>query len=574
MTSRGTIIVFSGALGLYTGALSTVVAEKLGWKSVRFSDYIKDTAIAAGKNPDDRKTLQEIGQQLVREKPAEFVEAVLRKGGWKSGERLIIDGLRHAEIHAELERQIGQNDDLRTIHIALNDPKIREDRTRRADGGSGADFAAYKADVTEAQLEESPEFADLILDGLRSRGELATEIIKFCVPGCKAAPLDDRDEAVSKMEPLIIEAPLQETVRKLIAEAAAFASEVPPGVRKPLADLVRAMNCYYSNRIEGHNASPREIALALGSDYEQDAQKRFWQAEARAHISVQKQIDDGGLLDQSPTTSASLRRIHDRFFSEFPKAEWISNPDTGEQACVIPGDFRKSDVKVREHKPPSPGAVPRFIARFEQVYAALTDPEQIIFQSASMHHRLLWIHPFADGNGRVARLVSDAVLSRTLKTHSLWSVSRGLALNDEKYKSHLRACDLGRRNDQDGRGNLSQETIVEFTKFFLQICIEQVDFMRQRLKLDAMQKHIDEWVDTCVAFDRTDKAASKLIRVVLERGAIGVVEGKKQLTEGTDKDQTIKYLTDAGVVKMRGEALTFGLPTHLVERFLPGLFPN
>jgi len=56
------------------------------------------------------------------------------------------------------------------------------------------------------------------------------------------------------------------------------------------------------------------------------------------------------------------------------------------------------------------------------------------------HHRLLWIHPFLDGNGRVARLMSHAILLNTLDTGAVWSVARGLARNVQEYKRHLSAC--------------------------------------------------------------------------------------------------------------------------------------
>ena len=64
------------------------------------------------------------------------------------------------------------------------------------------------------------------------------------------------------------------------------------------------------------------------------------------------------------------------------------------------------------------------------------------FAAAAAHHRLLWIHPFLDGNGRVARLMSHAMLLDTLESGGVWSIARGLARNVAAYKGHLAACDL------------------------------------------------------------------------------------------------------------------------------------
>src|SRR2546422_753682 len=82
--------------------------------------------------------------------------------------------------------------------------------------------------------------------------------------------------------------------------------------------------------------------------------------------------------------------------------------------------------------------------------------------TAAAHHRLLWIHPFMDGNGRVARLMSHAMMLDKLDTGAVWSVARGLARNVSEYKKLLADCDLPRRNDLDGRGALSEEALAEF----------------------------------------------------------------------------------------------------------------
>ena len=143
---------------------------------------------------------------------------------------------------------------------------------------------------------------------------------------------------------------------------------------------------------------------------------------------------------------------------------------------MVPGDLRLRDVRVGRHIPVSPGAVPRFLARFEETYGNLGRSETIM-TAAAAHHRLLWIHPFLDGNGRVARLMSHAVLLEVLDTGGIWSVARGLAHNETAYKDHLMACDQPRRNDLDGRGPRSEEALASFTRFFLETALDQVKFM-------------------------------------------------------------------------------------------------
>jgi Fic family protein len=287
---------------------------------------------------------------------------------------------------------------------------------------------------------------------------------------------EDRGESIGLMEPLLIgetsrhRTALTDLAIELTSCSAGFRRSLPDGVLTALADLVRSMNCYYSNLIEGHDTQPVDIERALKNDYSAEPEKRNLQLEAIAHIAVQKWIDDGGLKGRA-TTAAGIQEMHRRFAELLPEELlWTEEPDTGERIKVIPGKLRERDVdvKVGRHVPVSPGAVPRFMERFEAGYRHLGKSSAIL-AAAGAHHRLLWIHPFLDGNGRVARLMSYAMLLETLDTGGIWSIARGLARNESTYKSQLIACDLERRNDLDGRGHLSEETLADFTKFFLQI---------------------------------------------------------------------------------------------------------
>ena len=325
MAGQGTIIAISGAKGVYTSALSVVLSELLGWKRVKFSDYLRDLAAAEGERPDDTAVLQRIGQQLVREQPDQFVAAVLKLADWKAGDNLVLDGLRHAEIFTELQRQVGSSADLHVVHIAIQDRADRADRAKRSEGLSTQEFEDYDKDETEKQVEETPAYATLRLNGADPRGELARTIIRRLLPDMQFPALADDGENISAMEPMVIGTRLELLARDLIREAGDFAREVPRGLAQPLANLVRAMHCYYSNLIEGHNAPLADIDLALNGDYEKDPQKRHLQAEAKAHIEVQRWIDGGGLADQPASSSTSFTAIHDRFFLEFPEPQWIEN---------------------------------------------------------------------------------------------------------------------------------------------------------------------------------------------------------------------------------------------------------
>ena len=120
-------------------------------------------------------------------------------------------------------------------------------------------------------------------------------------------------------------------------------------------------------------------------------------------------------------------------------------------------------------------------------YRSLPGTELAVVGLACAHHRLVWVHPFVDGNGRTARLHSHLVLHALGLSGGLWSPMRGLARTHEAYYARLSNADLPRRNDLDGRGPLSQEELVAFAAYFLDTCLDQVGFMRGMLELGGLR---------------------------------------------------------------------------------------
>ena len=115
------------------------------------------------------------------------------------------------------------------------------------------------------------------------------------------------------------------------------------------------------------------------------------------------------------------------------------------------------------------------------------------------HHRLLWLHPFVDGNGRTGRLHTHLVLMSLGLTQGLWSPMRGMARDVDNYYARLNNANLPRRNDFDGRGPLSQEELVAFCAWLLDVCLDQVRFMRGLLALDALKARISDLLGWLVA---------------------------------------------------------------------------
>ena len=394
--------------------------------------------------------------------------------------------------------------------------------------------------------------------------------------------LPDRGEDVSAMEPLLVSessrhrARLNELVFELVSAATAFKTSLPDGMVEALSDLVRSMNCYYSNLIDGHNTHPVDIERALTEDYSANTEQRNLQLEAKAHVATQRWIDEGGLIGKAATFAAVLD-VHRRFESALPlELLWVEDQKTKRRVPVVPGVPRTDFAKVGRHVAISPGAVPRFMTRWEAAYGRLSKFETVL-QSAAAHHRLLWIHPFADGNGRVTRLISYAMLLEALDTGGIWSIARGLARAEDRYKQHLAECDLARRNDLDGRGALSEEALAGFTVFFLETCLDQMKFMAELMQPAALRKRIMDWAKeeerVGGIMENSHRAlAHVLTNRELERKDVPEVVG---LDDRKARRVTAR-LNERGIITATTHKSPFRIafPASLAPALLPGLYPR
>lgn len=383
------------------------------------------------------------------------------------------------------------------------------------------------------------------------------------------------------MEPMVPEEAsrlLDDDIIPLIAEANQLAGRVHPILRESIGDLVRSMNCYYSNVIEGHFTHPRDIDRALANDFSTEPKKRDLQQEAVAHIHVQKLIDTGRDPDAWPASAAYASWLHEEFCSHLPpEMLFVIDDKTGEKLEIVPGAWRKRDVMVGRHIPPPHEDLPRFMARFDTAYGSppLSKMRQIQTVGA-VHHRLLWIHPFLDGNGRVARLMSHALFKRLDIGTSLWSVARGLARDEPRYKSLLAQADGPREGDRDGRGNLTQRGLIEFCKFFLDRSVDQIRFMSSLLEpatlLTRMEIHVEEEI-------RAKRLLRGSFAVLREAVMSGEVERAKIPALTGYEERGARNVTAALVERGMLTATThraplrLAFPADVAERWFPNLYP-
>jgi Fic family protein len=374
-----------------------------------------------------------------------------------------------------------------------------------------------------------------------------------------------------------------DVVAELTTEAEALSASIHPKTAAVLTNLVRAMNCYYSNLIEGHNTTPREIEAALNENLSDQEDRRHLQLEAKAHIILQELIDQFHFAGNLPNPSdiLFLKVLHRTFYEHLPNA--FREVKHGDKTLIIhPGEFRQhpeKEVAVGRHRPPSSQAVEEFMKYFEAQYSfeKITGKGSQIIAMAAAHHRFNYIHPFIDGNGRVSRLMSHAMaLKAGIGALGLWSISRGLArgLNSRnEYKQMMDLADTPRENDTDGRGNLSQKALEDFTEWFLKVCLDQVRFMRSQFDLKNLLPRLKRYQEIR---DFKQEAFYILENVYrngeLTRGEAARISGLKERNARTLigemlKDGILKSDTPKGAVYL-------GCRFDAVEILFPLLFPS
>ncbi|MFD2837855.1 Fic family protein [Azotobacter vinelandii] len=275
-------------------------------------------------------------------------------------------------------------------------------------------------------------------------------------------------------------------------QAGKLAGMLPPETTACVGGLLRVTSSFYSNLIEGQFTEP----VSLAPRVPKRSRKELTEL-AVAHIGAQEAFERAILRYSTVPWS--------EFFS--PPVSWLeytagcsSRPPRSSYALPMvvtlpPGQLRDAaerDVMVGQHAAPSWAAVTPMLNRMQQVYGSPPDARTRLLAAMAYHHRLAWVHPFADGNGRVVRLLTHLQLHKLNLSSPLWSLSRGLARRQEQYYARLANADQPRRGDLDGRGQLTQAGLFEFVGFMLDTCLDQMRYIEAAMRVGQMRERLEK----------------------------------------------------------------------------------
>ena len=306
-----------------------------------------------------------------------------------------------------------------------------------------------------------------------------------------------------QFEPLLPQRRVEEfrqRARAVVEQSLRLSRSAHPATVASLRELVREMNSYYSNQIEGQSTHPLNIERALRQDFSDKPDVAKLQRLALAHIEAERELEQGVATGEPASTTAFLRHAHAALYGRLS----IEDRTTDDGRIIEPGAWRQEQVAVGRHEPPLWSSLPAFLARLDAVYGPEGSLDDSLMRIAALHHRTAWVHPFLDGNGRAVRLQTHCALWRL--SSGLWSMNRGLARNRDKYFQLLDAADSHRQGDLDGRGNLSEKLLGNWCDWFISVAEDQVSFMSKMLKLDEMKARIAALIAFRSQFDKGIRA--------------------------------------------------------------------
>lgn len=210
-----------------------------------------------------------------------------------------------------------------------------------------------------------------------------------------------------------------------------------PYVFFQLKSIFQTLESIGSARIEGNNTTISEFIETKLEDRE------YVNEQIQEIRNIEKSINYiEQESEQLPITRFFISNLHHMIVDGLtppPKGEGDSNPGTYRNHAV--------EIKGASHKPPeTQQQVDSYMQELFNFINEETSPKYDLLKMAIAHHRFMWIHPFGNGNGRVGRLFTYALLVKAGFNVHIGRILNPTAIfcNDrEQYYKYLSDADSG-----------------------------------------------------------------------------------------------------------------------------------
>jgi Fic family protein len=379
---------------------------------------------------------------------------------------------------------------------------------------------------------------------------------------------------------------LKDLAQEVVIGAAMLEGRIAKETARVLGDRLRFINSCHSNLIEGHKTTILDIEAALNKNYAADTQRRYAQALGAAHVKTEITMMRALFTDppNNPCSIEFVGNIHRTLYRNLPPEHQFTHGGDGFTAfSVLPGQLRDGAVALDGGATPH-GLDAQQLTEMYDTFTRLYHPDNFhgderLIAAAASHHRLAWLHPFRDGNGRVGRLFSGLFMAHIgINRGNLWSLSRGFSRDKQRYMTNLQSADSP---DKKGKG-FDQAFFADYCIYFLEVCLDQITFMNRILALNQIDARIDGFMrdrdKSRGALNPLDPRAGRLLKALFLYG--NVPRGEAQSIMGMDHQsdrharRIVSQLVQEGLACSTSHKapLTIGLPTHVLRYYFPDLF--
>lgn len=382
-----------------------------------------------------------------------------------------------------------------------------------------------------------------------------------------------------------IDIELLKLAEEVCIKSSSLLSGYNPQIVSSIKKLLRITNSYYSNRIEAQSTHPIEIEKAMKKQFSKDTKEEQLQKLSLAHIKTQEYIEQYCSSKKTVISREFIKSIHKEFYSADGMEKFLEIKSDIQTIIMKRGEFRENNVEVANHIAPTFDKIDSIFNYYEKEYQSIyvnNTKAMKLLGAISSHHRLVYIHPFLDGNGRVSRLHLDAMLfDMGLDGYGLWNISRGLARDVKEYQQHLSLADMIRQGATDGRGELSLRGLQYYLKYMLEVALDQITFMSKSLSLSTLNHRMGTFVELSqkgmYSIAPLPKYSEMLFSTLLIKGEVQRGEVEKIIGKSKKSAYTlVKTLLDMEYLESdspRG-LLRLKLNTFFASKLIPDLIPE
>lgn len=212
----------------------------------------------------------------------------------------------------------------------------------------------------------------------------------------------------------------------------------PPPFFFQLKDFFHLLESINSARIEGNRTTIAEAVEArIAEPQEEDEGLR-----EITNMEAAMQFIEDCIEETTPISQAFVLELHKQVVAGLTR-----------EGDRTPGAFRTTNVGIlnSSHAPPESVKLIDYLEEFFEFINAPPDPKLDLLRVAVAHHRFAWVHPFNNGNGRVVRLLTYAMLIArgfNVRTGRILNPSAVFCSDRQRYYNMLGRADSGREQDQ------------------------------------------------------------------------------------------------------------------------------